>query len=632
MRVFAVSLAVLLQVDGQYPPLPPRPPPPDKELPAEIGWFEAIHGFSGAHQAPEAPAGEPIPLAKPSVNVKDEVHIAAMIEGRPTKELLRISLTMYARCTECFLGYVHVGGDPKHLYMEEVEESLRSLEDINLNAVVSRLGVLCQPCFEEVLANPSTMVPLPSHKVHVTRSPKPEAQQKATGLPKDLKSTNVPVPFAESIPKIPILGGLSSPRATLAPVPAVPRTSSSPNSVWKAEVAEWAPLPASWVPLPLPEVNPKILPRPSGQALAAPIEFGEFDRLGYIRFRKAASTSLQNHLLMKGGVEFCTQKCDFQSCLYANTCNVTLKCEKEDMQLDGYPCSHMGLDMVAENYRIEKERWANVYRNDSDKLQQVRDGRLFYITVLRDPIKRVISEFFYAKHANVTQDWKGMYPEKIRPSIIAGDLKQFAEFGDMNVAMNRMSLQIIKRDYPEPLFFKPVPPNASPEMIQELREAHMQGRRHLISSALHYLRQCRIVLIAEYLSQGLMLLRHVLGKDSTFYWRPLVIRKSPKDQVRVGTEQNPEVLSALTKASWADQMLYAEAKEMFFAAFQAMLESRGEVVTDIHAALAKYHVPAYGVKTSRSSEFPGVKDEEATPDGFEIDGNHFILVPQPVKS
>jgi hypothetical protein len=39
---------------------------------------------------------------------------------------------------------------------------------------------------------------------------------------------------------------------------------------------------------------------------------------------------------------------------------------------------------------------------------------------------------------------------------------------------------------------------------------------------------------------------------------------------------------------WADQVLYDEAKRIFFAVFTAFLQSRGEPVPDILVALEKY--------------------------------------------
>jgi len=61
--------------------------------------------------------------------------------------------------------------------------------------------------------------------------------------------------------------------------------------------------------------------------------------------------------------------------------------------------------------------------------------------------------------------------------------------------------------------------------------------------------------------------------------------------------KNASLMESLAQGAWADHLLYQEARRLFFRAFAAMLEAKGED-TDVERALARYDIPERDVHLS----------------------------------
>jgi len=105
------------------------------------------------------------------------------------------------------------------------------------------------------------------------------------------------------------------------------------------------------------------------------------------------------------------------------------------------------------------------------------------------------------------------------------------------------------------------------------------------------LRKSKVVLLAEYLPQGLLMLEHILGvraSNPEIYNKK--VRISKKDNSRTLIEKDEAVMQLARKGCWADQILYEEAKKIFFSVFTRFLQSRGDPVTNVTEALERYEL------------------------------------------
>lgn len=338
--------------------------------------------------------------------------------------------------------------------------------------------------------------------------------------------------------------------------------------------------------------SPRYLFPPRGSVdprqMAAPITWTEFDRIGFVRYRKVASTSMHRFLLKLG---YCFGRCKYQGCLYRqHHCHINFKCDENQPT---YPCGHFGAPSVQRNFFAEKT--ALKLTSPPEAAPAIEAGRLFMVTVLRDPVKRVISEYYFSQIEDKEFDWQAIHPKAVKDTLQRDDFSAFVALGDGNPALNRQTLQILSRD--------------QKRFVDWPLEHDEYGTPTItsstINSSIRWLRACRLVLLAEYMPQGLQLFQHIFGgKDlppaemRTHFAH--ISRKSDANPSRRAVEANATLMQELQEATWADRRLYEEGKQIFFGAFKAMLESQGEQVDDIEEALAR-HAPAQDEVTASSA-------------------------------
>lgn len=310
------------------------------------------------------------------------------------------------------------------------------------------------------------------------------------------------------------------------------------------------------------------LAKRTGSQMSVPEELRDYDRIGFLRFRKVASTSLHRFMTKSG---FCVGQCEFQACLYRRTlCQDSLLCTKSVNP--SYPCWHLGAPVIHNNFLVEKSKWMLRYAGAPSSVRNEIDaGQLHMVTILREPNARVVSEFFYGQTSDPKMDWNSINPGAIKELVVKGDFDAFVAFGDENPALNRMTLQLLR--------------HRMNGVVDWPQEEDKQGKpiitNSTVTAAIEWLCTFRLVLLAEYVPQGLLLFRHVFAghdppAETLDQMRATIKRKSVPSEKRRAIESDTELQERLTRATWAEQHLYQEAKTLFFDAFRGMLISKGE--------------------------------------------------------
>jgi len=296
--------------------------------------------------------------------------------------------------------------------------------------------------------------------------------------------------------------------------------------------------------------------------MARPITLSDFDRVGFVRLKKVGSTAME-HFLLDSMVY---QDCTLNRCLYS-TGRKLLSCPPG--QADQYKqCLHEKPIHIDERFANEKDVWlAQPQMRQAGFLPAIARSQLYKVVVLRDPVLRTLSDFYFAIQGGWVEDgfaiWKQWYPEAWK-AIAEKNFTKYVVTPSDN--LNDMTLQMARSN-------------------KKLADAAS------LDQALIELRKCKLVLLAEYLPQGLLMLEHVLGVRATnqeIYTKK--VRISKKDNSRSAIENDAGLMQLARKGCWADQILYEEAKKIFFSVFTRFLQSRGDPVTNVTEALARYEL------------------------------------------
>jgi hypothetical protein len=361
------------------------------------------------------------------------------------------------------------------------------------------------------------------------------------------------------------------------------------KTVMQKGVAELGPVSAGVVPM-------------GGLAMATPVEWKEDDRIGFLRQRKVASTTM-HRFMIKAGYHY--GECIFQECVYRKGPSPFSAPCKVNKNEPTYPCGHIGASLVLRNFYSEKTQRSAVLSAgplgpDPLALRDLDAGQLHMVTVLRDPTKRVLSEYFYTQSMADEMSWAQIHPPEVQALVAQDDFEGFVRLGpNRNPSLNRQTLQLVNRQ-PVQLLDWPVEVDAAGAPIITNRTVNAAGR---------WLHTCRLVMLAEYMPQSLMLFRHIFGlgkelpEDELKAHTSHVSRKSEPSPRRAEIMGDTRLMALLQEHTWADRMLYAEAETIFFAAFKAMLESQGEVVDDIQEALRRHAAKPEDVTISTSAHF-----------------------------
>ena len=126
-----------------------------------------------------------------------------------------------------------------------------------------------------------------------------------------------------------------------------------------------------------------------------PVVLQSGDRIGFVRNRKVGSTTLAIH--MRRHLLLCVSQCDrpdayCRTCLYGTRCGICANDTSPNFKFTAgdanesairscYPCNHVGPARI----RMDFDR--SVIKRRPDTF----DGKLYLVTLLRDPVDRFIS-------------------------------------------------------------------------------------------------------------------------------------------------------------------------------------------------------------------------------------------------
>jgi hypothetical protein len=124
------------------------------------------------------------------------------------------------------------------------------------------------------------------------------------------------------------------------------------------------------------------------------------------------------------------------------------------------------------------------------------------VVILRDPVKRVLSEYFYTQSMSQDYSWHAIHPKHVQEVINQDDFEGFVRLGpDRNPSLNRQTLQLLNRE--------------AGQMLDQPVEVDSNGTRVItnttVTAATRWLHTCRLVMLAEYMPQSLMLFKHIFG-------------------------------------------------------------------------------------------------------------------------
>jgi hypothetical protein len=296
--------------------------------------------------------------------------------------------------------------------------------------------------------------------------------------------------------------------------------------------------------------------------MSRPVILGDFDRVGFVRLKKVGSTAMEHFLLDS----MIYQDCVLNRCLYS-TGRKLLSCPPG--QADPFKqCLHEKPIHLDERFANEKDVWlAQPQMRQAGLLPTIARSQLYKVVVLREPVLRTLSDFYFAIQGGWVEDgfaiWKQWYPEAWK-AIVEKNFTKYVITPSDN--LNDMTLQLAR----------------SNKKFADLAA---------LEQALIELRKCKLVLLAEYMPQGLLMLEHVFGVRATnqeIYTKK--VRISKKDNSRSAIEKDDGLMELARKGCWADQILYEEAKKIFFSVFTRFLQSRGDPVTNVTEALARYEL------------------------------------------
>jgi hypothetical protein len=124
--------------------------------------------------------------------------------------------------------------------------------------------------------------------------------------------------------------------------------------------------------------------------MAKPVLLSDFDRVGFIRMRKVASTAV--HFFLKDTLHY--EDCLLSQCLYSTGVR-RFACPKG--KEDPYQCNHDKPYRIQSRFEGEKALWQQT-ASVAHLKQETAQARLYLVAVLRDPAQRIVSDYFYTMH------------------------------------------------------------------------------------------------------------------------------------------------------------------------------------------------------------------------------------------
>ncbi|EGD81526.1 hypothetical protein PTSG_02245 [Salpingoeca rosetta] len=293
-----------------------------------------------------------------------------------------------------------------------------------------------------------------------------------------------------------------------------------------------------------------------------PTILGPDDRIAYIRPRKTGSTSLVSFFRQAG---WCENHCVpglgvCAECLYTWDCSRCPELMTTYKQCG--ECSHLMLPLL-------RSRFSNVQRALIDR-KGYGNGRMYTVMLLRDPVDRLLSFFFFVRAAcpyrgseELAQEaqkkliplpWLINSPEDLQAAICDGDFETFLKLTPVH---NEMADLLVGISYFDP--------NITSQQCD---------------NALMRLEEMAVVLLNEEMEDGLHMLKATLIRPPEAPPPPRVpesqlfqqhVRASRSDPLRDAIRANATLVHMLKQYNHCDERLYARAVQIFHEAKQRLL-------------------------------------------------------------
>mmetsp|Transcript_1989 Transcript_1989/g.5515 ORF Transcript_1989/g.5515 Transcript_1989/m.5515 type:complete len:335 (-) Transcript_1989:115-1119(-) len=179
----------------------------------------------------------------------------------------------------------------------------------------------------------------------------------------------------------------------------------------------------------------KKVPAMAQQVEGGCAHLGQFDRVGYVRVRKSGSTTFANTMLGRLsplGLRHC--EClgrkrvpMVANCLYRNLSLQDQACGVCSKGSD-YPCTHFRTTFLHKFFNTHISKLETEYASAgpayATRIPEIRSAKLHLITLLRHPVYRALSEFFYVREGCKKKMWENMYTKAQYADICAGNVEK----------------------------------------------------------------------------------------------------------------------------------------------------------------------------------------------------------------
>eukprot|EP00053_Salpingoeca_punica_P010431 m.93765 g.93765 ORF g.93765 m.93765 type:complete len:359 (+) comp15385_c0_seq2:373-1449(+) len=300
-----------------------------------------------------------------------------------------------------------------------------------------------------------------------------------------------------------------------------------------------------------------------GVAHGGPVILRHSDRMGFVRPRKVGST-LATHFLFRGMnlcVNMCASKDYCMSCVF-RYCQC--KTREDVFGTPGcYGCPHQPPWAIHKRYVKEMVNMLNHTMNEAERRVIVR-SKLYLITLMREPTKRVLSHYFYLRQGlclaqkpnAILQRWLECDTPELRAQFCNATVESFLKFV------------------------------ASPCHRNEVTRLFLGDKKsieldQLYDTAVEILQEMPVVMISENMTESLLLLdytirrpgnmcnfRHTANLTSDLEAIDAVVKlghtnRTPPNAFRLELESNATVLAAIREHNRYDESLYTLAKQRF---------------------------------------------------------------------
>lgn len=286
------------------------------------------------------------------------------------------------------------------------------------------------------------------------------------------------------------------------------------------------------------------------------------DRVGFMRQRKVGSTLVDEYMMKV--MDLCVNHCEpntgvCQDCMYATECG---RCRYANITLKNYetcyPCPHSSDAVVRKTF------------SDIQKIiPQDKQGKLYMVTVMREPFDMLLSYFFYLRSAcNSTLttpegrkflpiSWLMGRPFVVRNAICSGNFNFFINY----------------------------PSYVNTQMQLILGTSTLNDVR--FDKAMEILENTDVVLDNAYLREGLMLLDYTFSRTRAVWkygWPTkdyqdrvmdeftVYSRKTVPDPLREQLANDPALRRRVEELNHYDYRLYAHVQKRFHNDFQHLKE------------------------------------------------------------